>query len=210
MISSAEPRRPLWRRILGREFDVLPPAVRDMFDHNGHRYARGTAQVECGDSWIARMCVTLSGFPRPGRDIPVSILFQADGAADIWHRTFGKRSFSSAHLGENGVLIERFGALTFVFRLTGTPNGVVFDMIETRFFGIALPRPISPIVAATQTDDGGRFRFDITVDLPIVGRMAHMVGLLGNAWPSRLAAPTTATAVAPSARMSRAEFFELT
>jgi hypothetical protein len=194
MISSTEARRPLWRRILGSEFDLLPAGVRDMFDHNGHRYARGTAEVECGDSRIARLCVTLSGFPRPGKNIPVSILFQADGDADIWHRTFAGRSFSSVHLGTDNVLIERFGALTFVFRLTGSADGVVFDMIETRLFGIALPGPISPIVAAKQSDAQGRFRFEITVDLPVVGRMVRIVGVLGTAWPSRLAVPVRAAA----------------
>jgi hypothetical protein len=201
MTCSPERRRPLWRRILRDEFDLVPPAVRAMFDHNGHRYARGTAEVTAGDSWIARLCIALSGFPAPGRDIPVSILILAEGGTDIWYRTFRNRSFASAHLGADHILLERFGALTFVFRLTGARDGVHFDMIETRLLGFALPRRISPRIAATQSEERGRFRFEISIDLPFVGRMVRMIGRLGPACvtPTMPQAAPLATIGAPVA-----------
>ena len=199
MTSSAEIRVPLWRRIMGDEFDHLPTTVRQMFDHNGHRYARGSSDVVCGDSLLARLCVALSGFPKPGFDIPTSILFQADGSADIWHRSFGPRRFSSVHLERDGLLLERFGALTFVFRLSGDAGGVTFTMIETQLFGLALPRVLSPRISATQTETNGRFRFEIMVDLPVIGSMVRMTGTLGNSW----AVPTQAEARQPQPMIHR-------
>jgi hypothetical protein len=169
---------PLWRRILGPDFDRLPAAVRTMFDASGHRYASGLSQVEVGRSWLARLAAFLAGFPCPARDAPVSILFQAEGGADIWHRSFGTRRFSSAHLEEHGHLVKRFGALAFVFRLEASESGVRLVMRETRLFGRRLPRRLSPRIAAEQSERAGLFRFEITVDLPVAGRMARLVGLL--------------------------------
>jgi len=176
--------KPLWRRILGEDFDQLPVAIRQMFDQSGHRYARGFSDVECGSHPLARLCILLSGFPKPGRDIPTSILFEAQGDTDMWHRSFGRRRFASAHRGKDGTLYECFGALTFVFRLSADAAGVTFKIVETRLFGIPLPRFISPEIAATQRQSQGRFRFEITVDLPYIGHMVKMVGQLGSAWPS--------------------------
>jgi len=190
MTCSRDERRPLWRRILGDEFDALPAAVRAMFDHNGHRFARGTADVVAGDSVIARICIALSGFPAPGTDIPVSILFLSEGAADIWYRTFRNRTFASRHSGSDHVLYEQFGALTFVFRLGGSADAVRFDMTETWLFGITLPRWARPRIAASQSQADGRFRFEIAVDLPVVGRMVRMTGTLGRAY---VASPSPAS-----------------
>jgi hypothetical protein len=206
MTSSAKARVPLWRRILGGDFDRLPPAVQQMFDHNGHRYARGMSDVVCGESVLARLCIVLSGFPKPGTGIPAAILFQADGDDDVWHRSFGTRSFASVHSERNGLLLERFGALTFVFRLSGDGSGVTFTMVETQLFGVALPRWLSPSITATQSERNGRFSFEIIVDLPFVGRMVRMTGLLSSSWMASaqttkqlrpVRAPSRATAAMP-------------
>jgi hypothetical protein len=169
---------PLWRRLLGADFERLPGAVRAMFDATGHRFAHGLAEVEVGRSPLARLAAFLAGFPCPGSGIPVTVLFQADGAADIWHRRVAGRRFSSVHLEEDGLLLERFGALTFAFRLAGDAAGVRFTIRETRLFGRRLPRRLSPRITALQSESGGRFRFEITVDLPLAGPMARLVGLL--------------------------------
>jgi hypothetical protein len=177
-MTSCEEALPLWRRILGPDFERLPDAVRTMFDATGHRYARGVSDIEMGRSRLARLTAFLAGFPCPGRGVPVSVLFQAEGSADVWHRTFGRRRFSSAHLQEGGLLVERFGALAFVFRLEASEGGVRFAMQEARLFGKRLPRALSPRIAAVQSETDRLFRFEITVDLPLAGRMARLVGLL--------------------------------
>lgn len=177
-MTSPEMPLPLWRRILGPEFETLPEAVRTMFDSAGHRYASGLSEVEVGRSWLARAAAFLAGFPCPGRDKPVAILFQAAGGTDVWHRRFGTRRFSSTHLQEGGFLVERFGALAFVFRLEASGAGVELVMQETRLLGRRLPRALSPRIGARQSERDGLFRFEITIDLPLAGRMARLVGLL--------------------------------
>lgn len=169
---------PMWRRLLGADFEVLPQAVKALFSLTGHRYVRGVAEVEAGRNRFARLVMFVAGFPCPGRAIPLTILFQAEGAADIWHRRFGRRRFSSTHLIEGGLLLERFGALTFVFRLAAEASGVRLTMQEARLFGRRLPRWLSPRISALQGERDGCFRFEITVDLPFAGRMARLTGLI--------------------------------
>jgi hypothetical protein len=172
------PELTLWRRLLGADFEILPQAVKALFNVTGHRYVRGLAEVEAGPNPFAKLVMFLAGFPCPGRAIPLTILFQAEGGADIWHRCFGRRRFCSTHLEERGLLLERFGALTFVFCLTAEPTGVRFAIQETRLFGRRLPAWLSPRISARQSEEGGRFRFEIAVDLPFAGRMARLVGLI--------------------------------
>jgi hypothetical protein len=51
-------------------------------------------------------------------------------------------------------------------------------MIGARFLGIRLPRWCWPHVKAFETAAGGRFRFDVEIGLPAIGRLVRYRGWL--------------------------------
>lgn len=77
-----------------------------------------------------------------------------------------------------GLLVERQGIITSIFQLTGQVDRLEFRLSGFALFGVPLPRWLAPSCIATEAGRGGSFTFDITVDLPLIGRLIHYRGEL--------------------------------
>ena len=109
-------------RVLGEAFARLPIEVRTA--HGGQTLLlAGLASADVGSGWVPALIRTLFGFPRPGRDMPVTIAFSTDAEGrDHWRRDFdGRRYASTMQAGSGrraGLLVERQQLFTWVFRLS--------------------------------------------------------------------------------------------
>ena len=45
-------------------------------------------------------------------------------------------------------------------------------------FGVPLPRFLAPRIAAREWQEGDRFRFEVEVAMPLIGRIVHYTGWL--------------------------------
>ena len=66
-----------------------------------------------------------------------------------------------------------------MFRLTVDDAGrLILQLVASRILGIPQPRWLAPRCFAVETGSYGKFTFDITVDLPIFGRLIRYWGAM--------------------------------
>lgn len=107
--------------------DLLPDAVRHVHDGHGRLELSGMAQIDMMPGLLPRLICTLMGLPKPGQDVPVTVIFDRTPTAEHWLRRFGNRHYASSLTAgtgaETGLLIERMGMITNVFRIEATADG---------------------------------------------------------------------------------------
>lgn len=168
----------LYRRVIGAAFDSLPPAVRRMHEIVGAGLAEGRARVTRGRNPIARLIGKLIGFPPAADDVAVTVRFFESGGVEVWERQFGDAGFRSRLAQRGDLLVESFGPLRFGFRLDSDANGLSMRLV--RWWAGALPMPLwlAPRGPALETAPGGRFRFEVSIGLPLVGEIVSYDGWL--------------------------------
>jgi len=168
---------PLYRRVMGARFDVLPSAVRAMHQVHGDGGAMGEATVERGKNPLAWSIAALMRFPSAGRHHLHVGFTEAEGV-ETWTRTFGHRSFTSHLSAAGGRLVERFGPLRFTFDLPSDGGGLAMEMTSWSFLRMRLPLVLAPRSRAREWQDGTRFAFDVPIALPLIGTIVHYRGWL--------------------------------
>lgn len=166
---------------LGSGFDHLPTAVRA--SHRGGPVTRlaGQATVEGAATLAGRLAARLFGFPPGVAAVPVRVVkrLAADGT-ETWERSFAGRRFRSqlAPLGP-GRVSERFGPFTFTLALAATADGLTMAVLGWRLGLLPLPGILAPASSASETVDAeGRFRFDVPIAVPLLGRVVRYRGWL--------------------------------
>ena len=169
--------QPLYARVMGERFGVLPVVVRKMHALCGDGGASGEAEVTRGRNPLARLVAALMRFPSAGSH-PLHVSFVEQDGVERWTRHFGDRSFSSSLREERGKLTERFGALRFEFDLPSDEQGLTMRISRWSLFGVPLPPALAPRTCAREWEEDGRFRFDVPISLPLIGLVVHYTGWL--------------------------------
>lgn len=168
---------PLYRRVMGPAFEALPDAVRVMHRVCRDGGASGEARVERGTGLLARIVAWIMGFPPAGTH-ELHVGFAERDGVEIWTRSFGHHAFTSRLSRKGGRLVERFGPLRFHFDLPSDGQGLRMAMRRWTCLGIPLPRALAPRSDAREWQEGGRFRFDVPIALPLIGLVVHYDGWL--------------------------------
>ncbi|MET1411500.1 DUF4166 domain-containing protein [Roseibium sp. HPY-6] len=179
---SAQESQSLFRRALGHEFDKLPATVRALHSVVGKHDWIGEARVTRGSSVLGKLVCRLIGFPPESKQTPVSVTIERQQDAEIWHRDFGGKCFSSTLTLRNdqsrGHVYERFGLMKFNIDLTFDGERLHFPVTRASLLGIPLPGWLLPRSEATEFQDNGRFNFDVMVSLPGIGQLVRYQGFL--------------------------------
>jgi NAD(P)-dependent dehydrogenase (short-subunit alcohol dehydrogenase family) len=181
---------PLYARVMGPVFERLPPMVRACHRVCGDAGAEGEGRVTRGTNGLARLVAAAMRF-RPSGIVPLHVAFAEQDGVERWTRDFGGHCFSSELSESDGLVVERFGPLRFAFALPGGPDGLEMKLRRWSLFRLRLPLALAPRIAAREWEDGGRFRFDVRVAMPMIGEIVHYSGWLrpaGEPQPSHLAA----------------------
>ncbi len=180
-------RAPLYRRLLGEAWDALPEPLRAMHDLDHEMSAAGAAEVERGTSWPARLAAGVIGFPRHGRDIPLTVSFHAQPQGDghkreHWKRTFAGQAFASTQEEGRGrferLLCERFGPCNFAMALVCEADRLRLMLRHWTLLGIPMPLALAPRIDAYESVTDGRFRFHVAIAHPLVGLIVRYSGWL--------------------------------
>lgn len=170
---------PLYSRVMGAQFDRLPPPVRAMHQIIGDGGAHGSGRVTRGTSLLARLIGWVQGFPKAGaHDIHVRFA-EVDGR-ERWTRDFSGERFSSelSATASGDALVERFGPMRFVFDLTA--EGEVLHMHLRRWSVLHIPMPkwLAPRITAREYAAGEDFCFDVSIRYPLIGEIIRYEGAL--------------------------------
>lgn len=176
--------------ILGADFARLPEPVRRLHSLSEHTVAAGLADIDAAPGLPAHLLCRLAGLPQSGCNVAVLVEFQVnEHGGEYWLRQFGRRRYAGAmragQAADTGLLVERFGPFHLLHRLTASPGGLAWHLIRWRLLGIPLPRWTLPAVECLESAEGERFRFDIDVSFPIIGRVIHYRGWLVPIEPSQ-------------------------
>ena len=121
------------------------------------------------------------GMPYVAFDVPVGA---ARGIADFYGRTFGAASFSSRQFAgrghSEGLLCERFGALTFAMALVPEDGRLTLVLRRWSAFGIPLPMWLCPRSSSYESTDAGRFRFHVEIGHRLTGPIVRYRGWLAR------------------------------
>ena len=175
-------REPLFRRVLGPAFDLLPQPVQRLHSLNGIRELSGRATVERGRALLSRLIGRLIDLPRAGTDLPARVVISASPQGEIWERSIGSGRFRS-HLREGSgseahLLVERFGLATMTMALVREGERLAYVVRGWRFLGLPMPRRLAPTGRTFERADGDRFHFDVEIRLPFAGLLARYRGWL--------------------------------
>jgi Domain of unknown function (DUF4166) len=169
---------PLYRRLLGPDFERLPQRVRELHDFTGVSIWDGRARVERGRSLAARLAAALTSLPPEGDDQALRVTFHAQADREIWARQFGSALFRSVQYEKDGLLRERVGPATFVFTPLASEEGLALRLDGFRVLGIALPRALHPVVRTFEREQDGRYHFEVEAHLPLFGLLIRYGGWL--------------------------------
>ena len=168
---------PLYRQVMGPDFDRLPPRVRAMHDVLRDGGACGRATVARGSHPLARLAAALFSFP-PAGEHELHVGFRLRNCTETWTRDFSGSRFTSRLSRRGSRLVEHFGPLHFGFRLEGDGSGLTMHISRWWLGPVPMPLALAPRSLAREWEEDGRFQFDVPIALPLIGQLVHYRGWL--------------------------------
>ena len=181
LTTTTETHRGLYANAIGPAFDTLPAPIRALHETPGRSLWRGRAMTEGAATPLAALVARLVGFPKAQADCEAEVAVEADGERAIWRRRIGGHGFRSvlSRPRPGGRVSERFGPLSMDLILTPQGDRLVYRVEGWRAGPIPLPKGLAPsTVAFEEVDAEGRFVFDVTISLPLIGRVVRYRGWL--------------------------------
>ena len=172
----------LFQRLLGPAFDELPQETRTLHRPSPVLIADGVARVDGATNPFGRLVASLLGFPRAGESQALRVVIEAasDGS-ERWSRVYPTRimrSVMTAPDRPSATLEERFGFFAIRLRIEAGPEGLTLTPVSGRWWRLPLPLRLMPRVRARETAEPGRHCFDVTIGLPLIGRLVAYRGSL--------------------------------
>jgi len=171
----------LYRRVLGGAYEEMPAPWRGLHDSGASTW-NGRCICDPAQTWVGRVISRLFQFPAADSEAPIAVEFTMSGAGELWTRRIGRRVMRSRqYIGvrkKRGVVVEQFGPLTFDLDLRIEKGRMDLVMTGVRLAGLALPRWCWPRIEAFEAGSEGKFRFDVEIGLPGIGRLVRYRGWL--------------------------------
>ena len=167
----------LFRRVLGPEFETLPPVVGALHRATGHRRYQGQVEVVRGGNPLARLFAWATRLPPAGLG-EVEVEIDASGEEERWTRHIGGHAMPSRLWERDGLLCEQLGLARFGFRLTVEEGGIVWRVARVTALGLPLPARWFDQVQARESELGGRYGFEVAAALPWIGLLVRYRGWL--------------------------------
>lgn len=172
-------RPSLYRRVLGANYDQMSAAGRAFHDAV-HKDWHGRCSVDGPVTLAGRVLAWMFGLPSETRDAPIAVTLHVRGDGETWvRRVAGRTMRSHQFIGARKPpmwIVEKFGPLAFDLAVSVFAGRLELAMSGMRFAGLPLPRPLWPLVEASETEEGGRFCFDVDIGLPLIGRLVRYRG----------------------------------
>jgi hypothetical protein len=169
--------QPLFSSLLGESFATLAPSVRALHLREGTHRHRGVVEVERGRSVLATLCAWATRLPPAGHG-PIEVEIVADADGETWSRHVARHVMRSRLWARSGLLHERLGLVTFVFRLEARAAAIEWHVDRAYALGLPLPVRWFAGVSARESEASGRYHFDVRASLPLAGLLVRYRGWL--------------------------------
>ncbi len=168
----------LFRELIGADFGDLPLAVRQVHEDRAETALAGTCRVDRGRGMLAAILGAVASLPRSGESVALRVTIRRRAQGEVWEREFDGKPMVSSLRARAGLLEERLGPTTFAFRLVADRERIAWRLVGVRTLGIPLPVALFSGVCASESTEGGRYRFDVEASLPVVGLLVRYRGTL--------------------------------
>lgn len=168
----------MYRQALGPTFEQLPQAVRRFHTLSGNWSLTGQVETEAPSTWLARCLAWALGTPRRATVGAIRFELRAAPRTETWTRHFPAQTMQSTLRLVGQELHESLGLSRLRFRLAASPQGLEMELVGLRFLGLPCPRWLMPRVVAREHGDGQRLYFEVSAEVPLLGRVAGYRGHL--------------------------------
>jgi hypothetical protein len=170
----------LYRRVLGDQFDKLPPVLKRFHGSPEGGRAHGNFRVTRGPGWLRNALANLLGFPRAGAAVPVRLEVAPEGTSERWYRHFPDRKLSSLQWANGPWLEESFGMGAYRWELLIEGKRLTHEFRQARVAGIPVPRALAPFVNGWVDADDSGWTVVVHIFFPLLG---EIVGYEGRVEP---------------------------
>jgi hypothetical protein len=172
----------LFARVLGAAFDALPEVNRRVHTPDPALVLTGEADVTGAATVLGRAMARLFGLPPEATAAPLRVVIEAtpDGR-ELWSRVYPTRVMRSIMCNPDSAsrtVEEHFGPFRFRLRIDAADNGLALVPVGGRLWRVPLPGFLMPWISATEAVDGERHLFDVSIGLPLIGRLVRYRGWL--------------------------------
>ena len=176
--TTSHPLIPIFKHVLGTQFDSLPDAIKDTHNAVTPRVYKGLASVRRGSGLMARVAALLFGFPPTRDEVDVEVVKTPVGKGETWVRRFGDKTFKSHLRPTPRGMSERFGPFTFDLDLQIQEDKLYFPVRTAHLGFIPIPRFMLPLSIASEASINGVFHFDVLLKAPTGATLVHYKGWL--------------------------------
>lgn len=166
----------LYRRLLGRDFDRLPAALRRFHDAAGGGSGAGVFRVQGSARATARAVARALRLPPEGDHVAVALRVTAKHERELWERTFGTRQLCTTQWLEGGRLVEGSGAAKLAFDVAADERGMRFRSVGFAWLGVPVPRRFAVDVEADVRGFDTHWEVAVVVRAPRLGVITSYQG----------------------------------
>jgi hypothetical protein len=168
---------PLYQRVLGEDFERLPPVLRCFHASTAGGRAAGRFRVTRGPGWLRNWLANRIGLPPAGDQMPIRLAVRVEGEREHWCRQFDQHpALKTVQWAQNGQLREAAWPMRFGFRLVLVGDTLRFEQVATWLAGLRLPCALLPRVRAEVTSRAAGWHVCVRVDVPLLGFLAQYEG----------------------------------
>ncbi|WP_426175714.1 DUF4166 domain-containing protein [Massilia sp. TWR1-2-2] len=172
------PAQSVYRQVLGADFNLLAVELQRFHSMAGRALLTGKFSVQGPDNHAGRLVSALFTLPKAASEAPFKFELDANARQETWRRHFPGRSMVSRMHAGPGMLVERFGPISFYFRLKTSDGQLSMLLQSVTVLGVPSPRFLMPKVSARESGADGRLHFSVSAHLPVVGLLAEYRGYL--------------------------------
>ncbi len=173
---------PIFETVAGQAFDDLPASLQLFHSQTGPHNWRGEAKAVAANTLLGKLIAKIVGLNLKSGDWPLDVRVTPDHEGEIWERSFGPHRFKSrftAGTGKNErLMVEKFGPAKIGLALVIEDGRLRLIPRRVTLFGVPLPGFMLPKEDSYEFEENGRFHFNVSVKIPLAGRIAHYQGWL--------------------------------
>ncbi len=157
----------------------LPKALQAL--HNSGGIYSGRCSVKPGKGWLAKVALRFASMPLGGDDIPVRLRIDQEGGTWFWTRDFdGHVTQSRLALDHQmGCVREQFGQISVWLKPVYANEQLEIQILRLSLLRIPCPKLLLPQSKTVEwQDEEGRFRFDVSARMPLIGALIRYQGWL--------------------------------
>ena len=179
----------------GESFAGLNPLLQKLHQEGG--ILSGQVDVNYGKGiagFMGRRIAKKLGVPLVSGKVDFTVTISHDAYSLHWNRLFGNQqrmnsTFIPYGNYQNGYWRETTGALTLELGVEVKQGGWYWQQRRVKFMGISLPQFLMPKTKAYKKIVNGKYRFYVSVRLPLLGHVLKYSGDLGVSHSSAPAIP---------------------